>query len=318
VVIADNCTDDTAAVAEAAGARVLVRDVPDVRGKGQALRWALDRELAAADPPDAVAVVDADSAAAPDFLEALVAPLADGARAAQGESLLRDDGTTQSVLRAAAFLLVNRVRPSGRAVLGAPCHLAGNGMLLRRDVLEEVPWNAFTSAEDLEYALRLRAQGIGPVFARGAILLSPTAPTREAAVQQQLRWEGGKVHLARVWIPRLLRDALRSRRLGLLDAALELAIPPLGLVAAGTTLGLVLAAVLALVSAAPVWALVPWVVAAVAIPVYVVAGLAAGRAPAAAYRALAAAPILVARKLPHLGRLLRFRGDTWVRTERGE
>src|SRR5579872_1187783 len=39
-VIADNCSDGTAAVAEAAGARVLVRTEPSSRGKGRALRWA--------------------------------------------------------------------------------------------------------------------------------------------------------------------------------------------------------------------------------------------------------------------------------------
>ena len=50
VVIADNCTDDTAAHAEAAGARVLERDAPDARGKGRALAWAVER-LAADGPP---------------------------------------------------------------------------------------------------------------------------------------------------------------------------------------------------------------------------------------------------------------------------
>ena len=46
VVIADNCTDDTALIAEAAGATVMVRNRPDSRGKGQALRWAMDKVLA--------------------------------------------------------------------------------------------------------------------------------------------------------------------------------------------------------------------------------------------------------------------------------
>ena len=52
VVVADNCTDDTARLARAAGAEVLVRDEPDVRGKGQALRWAIERLLAREAPPD--------------------------------------------------------------------------------------------------------------------------------------------------------------------------------------------------------------------------------------------------------------------------
>jgi hypothetical protein len=50
----------------------------------------------------------------------------------------------------------------------------------------------------------------------------------------------------------------------------------------------------------------------------VLLGLRAARAPASAYRALTAAPGLVLRKLPQLGRLARFRGDTWIRTERAD
>jgi cellulose synthase/poly-beta-1,6-N-acetylglucosamine synthase-like glycosyltransferase len=46
VVIADNCTDGTASIAAKAGAEVLVRTEPDARGKGRALRWAIDQLLA--------------------------------------------------------------------------------------------------------------------------------------------------------------------------------------------------------------------------------------------------------------------------------
>jgi cellulose synthase/poly-beta-1,6-N-acetylglucosamine synthase-like glycosyltransferase len=71
IVIADNCSDRTADNAEAAGAEVIVRDEPNARGKGQALRWAMDRLLAAPNPPDAVVVVDADSIADHNLLRAL-------------------------------------------------------------------------------------------------------------------------------------------------------------------------------------------------------------------------------------------------------
>src|SRR5207244_1957352 len=98
---------------------------------------------------------------------------------------------------------------------------------------------AFTSTEDIEYAVKLRAAGIRPAFAAGAIVDSPTAPTAEAATQQQLRWEGGKVHVARTQIPRLVAAAVRTGRLSLLDAAVELAVPPLGLLAAAAIAGTV-------------------------------------------------------------------------------
>jgi predicted PurR-regulated permease PerM len=57
-VIADNCTDDTAPIALAAGADVVERHDPGKRGKGYALDFGI-RHLAL-DPPEIVIVIDAD------------------------------------------------------------------------------------------------------------------------------------------------------------------------------------------------------------------------------------------------------------------
>ncbi|HEY7147924.1 MAG TPA: glycosyltransferase family 2 protein [Gaiellaceae bacterium] len=309
VVVADNCTDATAAVAARAGAEVLVRDEPDARGKGRALRWAMDRLLARDEPPDAVVVVDADTTPDPDLLTALVARFEDGAQAVQGESLIVGDGSAQQELRAAAFLLVNRARPTGRAMLGLAPDLAGNGMLFARGLLEEHPWSAFSSTEDLEYGLELRAAGVDPVFARGAIVRSPAAPHGRAAEAQQMRWEGGKLHLARTHVPRLLAR-------GHVDAAIELAIPPLGYLAAAAGGLTVLGAALAWLDGLESWAVAPAAAALATIPVYVLVGLAAAKAPRSAYAALAHAPGFVVRKALRAHRLLRFRPDSWIRTER--
>jgi len=318
VVVADNCTDDTAEVARAAGADVLVRNDALARGKGHALRWAFERLLAAPQPPDAIAVVDADSNADPRFLASLLAPFERGADAVQGESLLEGEASPGAAFRAAAFLLVNRVRPAGRAVLGLPCHLAGNGMLFSREALTSTPWGAFTSAEDAEYAIQLRLNGVAPVFAGGAILHSPAAPSAAAAREQQLRWEGGKIHLARTRIPELLQTAVRRRRPDLLDAALELAMPPLGLLAALAMAGAAVAILLAALDVVGWGAAAPWIVAILAVPLYVLVGLRAARAPGWAYRALLRTPLFLVTKAFALGRTFRFRGDTWVRTVRAE
>jgi cellulose synthase/poly-beta-1,6-N-acetylglucosamine synthase-like glycosyltransferase len=315
-VVADNCSDDTARLAGAAGADlVLSRQERDAPGKGRALRWAMDRLLPLEPLAEAVVVVDADSVAEPGFLLALVQPFEAGARAVQGESLLYGDGTRRSALRVSAFILINRVRPAGRAALGlGATHLAGNGMLLARDLLLERPWGAFTSAEDLEYSLGLHAEGITIAFAGGAVLLSPTAPHSRAAAQQQLRWEGGKALLARRWIPRLLAAAVH--RPGLVGIAFELALPPLGYLAAAVLVGTLIAAGLAAPSVTASVVLVPWLVGAAAILLFVLVGLKAGRAPGSAYCALVGAPLFVLAKPFHAWRVLRFRGDTWVRTER--
>src|SRR5450432_2901550 len=58
LVIADNCDDDTAAVATAAGAEVVERNEPSKHGKGYALDFGI-RHLSL-DPPAIVIVIDAD------------------------------------------------------------------------------------------------------------------------------------------------------------------------------------------------------------------------------------------------------------------
>jgi 1,2-diacylglycerol 3-beta-glucosyltransferase len=318
VVIADNCTDDTAARAAAAGADlVLERLEPAARGKGRALRWAMDRMMAADPAAEAFAVVDADSVADREFLSRLVQPLQAGARAVQGESLLDPGGAGEGGLRTSAFLLINRVRPAGRAVLGLPMtHLAGNGMLLTRELLQQRPWEAYTSAEDLEYSLDLQVDGIALVYASGAVLLSPPAPEGQAAAQQQLRWEGGKFHLARTRLPPLVARAVRERRPVLLGVAFDLAVPPIGWLAAAALAGSVATAAAAAVTVVRVWALAPWLAGLGAIPLFVLVGLRAAGAPRSAYRALVRAPLLVLTKPLGAATLLRSRGDTWVRTER--
>lgn len=316
VVVADNCTDDTAAAAAAAGADVLIRDEPAARGKGHALQWAFERVLTKELQPDAVVVVDADSVADPDFLASLGARLEAGAEAVQGESLLSEDGTSAAAMRAAAFLLINRARPAGRAVLGLPCGLAGNGMLFRRELLVAQPWSAFSSTEDVEYGIKLRLAGINPVYGGGSILRSLPPPNPRAAAQQQLRWEGGKLHVARTQIPTLIGRAIRERRPTLLDAAWELATPPLGYLAGGAATAAVAGGVLASAGLMPLWALTPSLVALGSIPLFVLVGLRAAHAPASAYRSLVRAPLFVAAKILRSHNLLRFRADSWVRTER--
>src|SRR5262249_50696064 len=121
--------------------------------------------LAEATPPDAVVVVDADSVADRELLAQLTTALAAGADVAQAEYLvLADSASTRSRLVAAAFLLFHRVRFGGRATLGMPANLVGNGMLFSRRLLETLPWNAFTGVEDLEYSVQLRLAGFRPRY----------------------------------------------------------------------------------------------------------------------------------------------------------
>ena len=318
VVIADNCTDSTALVAAEAGARVLVRDNPQVRGKGAALRWAFDILLSEDLPPDALVVVDADSVADPKMLAGLAACVDGGAQVVQAEYLaLAEDTSMIAELRAAAFLLFHRVRFKGRAALGLPCNLVGNGMLFSRRVLEEHPWNAFTGVEDLEYSIDLRLAGVRPVFAGNATVWGPVSAGGSAARTQRLRWEGGRVHVVRTRLPKLLVAVLARGRWSQLDAAIDLMVPPLGVLAALAVVSAVATGILVGSHLLPALALVPAAVAVGSISGFVLIGLWAAGAPPSTFKALGLAPFMVASQLADRLRLLGGLGaDRWERTAR--
>ena len=319
VVIADNCTDRTASVASNAGADVMVRDEPHAPGKGRALRWALDRLLATPQPPDAAVVVDADSVAHPDLLAALERQLARGHQVVQADyRMLEDDGSSpRSRVVAAGFLLFHRVRFAGRARLGMPANLVGNGMLLSRAVLEANPWSAFSGVEDLEYSIDLRLAGIRPRFAADGIVAGPGPASRTGELRQRLRWEGGRFHVLRTRMWAIVRTAAARRDPTLLDAALDLATPPLGLLSMAVVAGLGVAALAVLIRLAPAWSLVPWAFAVVAIPAYVVIGLRSAGAPPRVWTALLEAPAYLAWKSLTYVRVIRgFDANRWDRSDR--
>jgi cellulose synthase/poly-beta-1,6-N-acetylglucosamine synthase-like glycosyltransferase len=319
VVIADNCTDRTAQLARAAGASVLVRDAPDARGKGQALRWAIDQVISGGGPlPDAFVIVDGDSVADRALLRGLATRLERGADAVQAEYLVLDDNDSPAIqLRAIAFMLFHRARFAGRSVLRLPCTLVGNGMLLSRRLMERHPWDAFTGAEDLEYSITLRLNGVAPVFAGDVRVRGPVPASSRAAQIQRERWEGGRLRVAVAMYPTLLQEIVLRRHLRLMDLAVDLAVPPLGLLTAAALTGASLVAALAGAQLAPLSLLIPWVIGLAAIGGFVLVGLRAAHAPAWMYRRLLSAPAFLVRKVLGTVRVIRSRSSNdWVRTER--
>ncbi|MGZ4665313.1 MAG: glycosyltransferase family 2 protein, partial [Frankiaceae bacterium] len=318
VVVADNCSDDTAQIAASLGAEVLIRTDPQAAGKGRALRWAMDAILASDAPIDAFVVVDADSVVDAALLDGLAARFAGGADAVQGEYLaLAEDATPRAQLRSAAFLLFHRVRFSGRARLRLPCNLVGNGMLFSAQLMKAHPWNAFSGAEDLEFTVELRLHGVRPVFAGDARVWAPIASRGRAAHTQRLRWEGGGLHVRRSRLPAVLNEIVLHRRRRLTDLAVDLATPPLGVLATLAVTGTALGAALWALDLIGWWAVTPWVLTLAAVPAHVLIGLVAARAPASTYRALLHAPALVASEVATRLRLLAgTHADRWERTPR--
>ncbi|MGO9759951.1 MAG: glycosyltransferase family 2 protein [Solirubrobacteraceae bacterium] len=313
IVIADNCTDQTANRARETGVEVWERTDPSRRGKGFALAWALGLLQAELDSFDAVVVVDADCLASPNMLSAIDQRLRSGASAVQVNYVAANpEDSHASALRFGGFALTNTVRFLGKQRLGLSCGLVGTGMAFTKDLLDREPWTATGLVEDAEYHMRLVESGERSEFVPEAWVSSAVPARLKGSADQQARWEQGKLQIIRHWSLRLVSAGLARRDIVCVHAGLEWLVPPQSLISAGS-LGSALAGLLL-----GYRRLTQLSLATLAAQVtYVLAGLWLVRAPAHVYRALLAAPVLIAGKVALYVRLLTGRGPTsWVRTER--
>src|SRR5438270_6860313 len=231
VVVADNCTDDTAAVAAGAGAEVVERRDPGRIGKGYALDFGL-RHLSS-NPPEVVVMIDADCSLSDQALDRLASSCAITGRPVQAHYVMAAPRGSAINYQVAEFAwrVKNWVRPLGLSVLGLPCQLMGTGMAF--------PWNVIRSAhlahgrivEDLQLGLDLTLAGNAPLFCPSAIGKSYFPSTVEGAATQRERWEHGHLDMALKAAPRLLYMAITRRNMNFLVLTLDLAVPPLSLLA---------------------------------------------------------------------------------------
>lgn len=233
LVVADNCSDATADRAREAGATVLVRHDTEKRGKGFALAHAFERSLGDGFA-DAVVVVDADTEVSPHLLHSFGLRLEAGAHAVQAHyGVMNPSASWRTRLMTIALALFHKVRSLGRERLGVSCGLRGNGMCFTHAVIRQVPHDAFSIVEDLEYGIRLGRAGHRVHYAWEAEVLGEMVSSEKAARSQRRRWEGGRWAMTKQFGLPLLGEALRKRDGVLLDLAMDLLVPPLSYVVLG-------------------------------------------------------------------------------------
>jgi cellulose synthase/poly-beta-1,6-N-acetylglucosamine synthase-like glycosyltransferase len=224
-VIADNCTDSTALIAEAAGATVLQRTNPIEHGKGYALHFAFTHLETIG--YDCVLVVDADTEVAPNFIVTAAGAMRDGAEAVQARYLVRNLGESMRTrLMGLALRAFNVLRPLGREHLGLSAGIFGNGFGLRHDTLQAVPYHASSVVEDLEYHLALVRSGRRVTFLNETAVFGEMPVRGKGVETQRSRWEGGRLRMLSEKSPTLLGDVLRGR-LTMLEPLLDLLLLPL-------------------------------------------------------------------------------------------
>ena len=304
-VVADNCSDQTAALARQAGAQVLERDDKARRGKGFALEYAF--QALAGNPAEWLIVVDADSTLEPGFLPTLRDAMTADRNAVQACYLSRAGERLRSRVSRIGQWGFNLVRPMGRERLGVSCGLFGNGFALRRSLLQRLPYTAHSVVEDLEYHLLLVAAGERVHFVREAVVMGEIADTVDGARTQRARWEGGRLRMLKAHLLPLLARCLRGDR-NAIELLADLLLLPLGL-------HVVLLLIAAALGGVGLWAAA---LGALAVGSYLTVILLRGPTTWRDIGALALSPIYVAWKLSLLPATLiqSRRQAAWVRSRR--
>jgi len=293
---------------------VAIRHDPARRGKGYGLSHGIEQLRLS--PPDVVVLFDADCEIESGVVERLAAEALYYDRPIQATYLLESppDAGARGVISTLAFTVKNAARPAGLAALGLPCALTGTGMAFPWALIEGAPLASGHLVEDMELGLYLQRGGRAPRLC-AAVKVRGQMPTDvHSAYSQRTRWEHGHLSVICSRALPLLRDGLRLRRFEFVATALDLAVPPLALVAAAWAAGAAVSLAVGIICGL-------WIAAAL----FAVTGIMLAAAVAIAWRryarqlpllAVLAVPAYVLWKIPLYFGFIFKRQTQWVRTTR--
>lgn len=315
VVIADNCSDDTATIARQAGALVIERQDASQRGKGHAL--AFGRDWLRADPPACVLVLDADCAIDKPGIDALIATSMATQRPVQSCYLLRSRASDGPMVQISnfAFLVKNLIRQRGAARLHAPALLGGTGMAFPWTLIENAPLATSHLVEDLVLGIAYARAGNPPIFLERAVTWSDPA-SQSDTLTQRTRWEHGFLRTALSQGLPLIGTGVAKMRPGLIWLGLHLAVPPLVLLMLLSVSAFALTALLGLFGAA-IWPAVLLGGLLCLVLMALALGWARDGRRVISPLTLARIPLYILWKIPVYLKLAGKRQEEWVRTGRG-
>jgi cellulose synthase/poly-beta-1,6-N-acetylglucosamine synthase-like glycosyltransferase len=315
LVVADNCTDNTATVARACGAEVYERHDEQLVGKSYALDYGV-RHLESS-PPEVLVVIDADCHVHADALSYLTGKCLAYGRPAQALYLMHSPDGAGLKTRIAEFAwhVKNWARPLGYQRMGLPCHLMGTGMAFPWSLIRQANIASGHIVEDLKLGLDLAREGYAPVFCPEARVTSVFPVSREGIESQRTRWEHGHLHMMVKDGPGYFIQGFAGMNTGLMALVADMVVPPLALLTLLTAILFLLGGILSWITGAA-W---PWMLSGISFAVLGTTVLLAwakfGRSMLS-FRQLAYAPVYALAKLPLYLKFLVKRQAVWVRSKR--
>ena len=192
-IVADNCTDETAAEAIREGVSVAVRS-GGKSGKGAVLAWWLTTYKSDWKSGEIIIVLDADSRIQNGTLLALKNSFESGADAVQ--MFVKPLATTQSGRLAGwSEVLMQLIDDTTRTRYGWQIPLRGTGMAIKADLLAELAPKLHTLAEDLELDVLFAQKKANVKFLAEAVIFDPKPQRERGVANQRARWFRGQLQV---------------------------------------------------------------------------------------------------------------------------
>ncbi len=219
-VVADNCSDDTAGAAQAAGARVYRRFDRTQVGKGYALDYLLKKlaEDGLESRYEGYFVFDADNIVDPNFVSEMNRTFDRGDYVAvTGYRNSKNFG--QNWITAGYsiwFLREARFVNSARMALGTNCHVSGTGFLISAEYLREKGgWPYHLLTEDIQFSAECAALGKRIGYCEGAVIYDEQPTSFRQSWDQRLRWSKGFYQVDKAYGLSLAKGIFQGGRRGM-------------------------------------------------------------------------------------------------------
>lgn len=314
LVVADNCTDETARIVKSYGYDVIERHDASARGKGYAL--ASGRDFLRQDPPECVIIFDADCETDSVSIRDLSRHSLELGLPVQARYVMRADRKASPIVQISnfAFWVKNAVRQRGVHRMGGAALLTGTGMAFPWKLFETLPLATANIVEDLALGIYLTETGNAPAYLDQALVTSAAAG-QQATLSQRTRWEHGFLAMAREYGLRALWQGLTGSNRKLFQLGLHLTVAPITLLFTLSTAVAVLTGATGLFSGEYCPFLSIYVMLLIATALVFAAWISGGKNWLAGH-VFWKLPLYILWKIPVYLKLVKGETPSWVRTER--
>lgn len=194
-VVADNCTDDTAAICRRRGATVYERHDPQHARKGYALSYLfrmIDHDFGI-DCVDGYIIFDADNLLRTNFLTEINKAFDTGAEICIGYRNTKNfSENAVSAAYGIHFMRSSAALHRPRSLLGLSTHIAGTGWAVRSKLIKD-GWDCTYLTEDTQFTMKYVTAGYKIEYCEAAEFYDEQPHDLPTAFCQRMRWIKGRL-----------------------------------------------------------------------------------------------------------------------------